>query len=161
MGSYATTTSISEILPGFLASNTTTSDAFGTSFFSRKITDAEAKINSALANRYSLPFSTVPPLCRSLAGDIAAYYAIRSGFTSDGLQRNAYLDDYKEAMETLKAIGEGKMALTYTDGSIVPVNASGRILSSTEGYSPIFALDDPDEWKRDQDEIDDQEDARA
>lgn len=160
MGSYQTTTAISKILPGFLAGNSTTTDEFGTAFFSQKLDDAEARINGVIASRYSLPLSPVPPLLRTLAGDIAAYYAVRSGFTVDGLQRNQYLDDFKEAIQTLALIREGKMSLTYTDGSLVPVNTSGRFMSNTEGYTPVFQRDDPKNWDRDQDEIDDTENSR-
>ena len=160
MGTYATTTSMAEALPGYLKGNTTTTDIAGTNKLSRHIDDAEAEINSAIASRYAMPFATVPPLLRSLARHLAIYYAIRDGFTVDGLQRNAYLDDYKHSMEVIDHLREGQRKLTLTDGSLVPVNTSGRILSSTEGYTPIFGRDDPTKWVRDQDEIDDTADAR-
>jgi phage gp36-like protein len=161
MGSYATTTSIGEILPGFLKGNTTTMDNPGALIFSRYINDAEAEINAAVAGKYSMPFATVPPLLRSLAGNLAAGYAIRNGFSVDSLRRNQYLDDYKRSFELLEKLASGDMKLTMTDGSLAPVNATGRFLSSTENYTPIFGLDDPDQWTRDEDEINDQEDARA
>lgn len=161
MGNYATTTSISQILPGYLKSNTTTSDPDGTAIFSRFIDDAEAEINSALANRYSLPFSPVPPLLRSLSGHIAAYYAIRGGFSTEGRSKNEYLSEYNHSMKVIQDLLEGKRKLTYTDGSLVPVNTSNRFMSSTENYTPIFGRDDPRKWERDQDEIDDTSDSRA
>lgn len=161
MGTYATTTSIGEILPGFLKGNTTTMDDPGTKIFSRLIDDAEAEINGVLANKYSMPFTTVPPLLRALAGHMAAGMAIRNGFSVDSIRRNQYLDDYKRSFEILDKLGKGEMKLTLTDGSLAPVNSTGRFLSNTENYTPIFGLDDPDKWERDQDEIDDQEDARA
>jgi len=160
MGNYATTTSISEILPGFLKGNTTTTDAFGTSVMARRFNDAEAEINGVIAARYSLPFTTVPPLVRSLTAKLAAGYAIRDGFAVEGLRRNQYLDDFKEAKDTLKMLVTGDMKLTYTDGSLVPVNTSSRFKSSAENYTPIFGRDEPKKWTRDQDEIDDTSNAR-
>jgi phage gp36-like protein len=103
----------------------------------------------------------VPPLLRSLAGNIAAGYAIRNGFSVDSIRRNQYLDDYKHSFELLAKLGSGELKLTLTDGSLAPVNSTGRFLSNTENYTPIFGLDDPSQWDRDEDEIDDQEDARA
>lgn len=161
MGTYATTTSISEALPGYLASNTTTMDAAGTNKYSRHIDDAEAEINSVLASRYSLPFTTVPPLCRSLALHMANYYAIRDGFTVEGLSRNQYLDDYKHSMDILNDLRDGKRKLTATNGSLISVNTSGRIISSTLNYTPIFGRDEQSKWTRDDDEVTDQENARA
>lgn len=160
MGLYATTTSISLILPGFLKSNTTSADTEGTAIFSAHIDRAEAKINAAVSSRYSLPFSPIPPLLRSLAEDVASFYAIRGSLTQDGKQKNQYMQDFKDANEALKQILEGALKLTYTDGSLVPPLSTARFLSSHENYTPVFGLDDADQWKRDDDEVDAQDSAR-
>ena len=166
MGSYATTTSISELIPNFLSGNTTSSDTAGTSIFSRHIDRAEGIVNGCVTARYSLPFITattttnVPPILRTITEDLACYFALRGAYTQDGQNKNAYYTDYKTAMETLDGIKNGTVKLAYTDGSLVPTVSTNRFLSSTEGYTPVFGLDDPRVWKRDSDEIDDQEDAR-
>jgi len=165
MGLYATTTSLSELVPNFLRQNTTTSDTAGTSMFSRHIDRAESVVNSAVSRLYSLPFITgttttnVPPILRTLSEDIACYYALRSAYTQDGASKNPYVDAYKVAMDTLNDIADGKIKLADTLGSLVAVRPT-RYLSDKEGYTPIFGLDDPNEWKRDEDEITDQEAAR-
>ena len=161
MGLYATTTSLSELLPHWLVSNTTTSDAAGSNIFSRHIDRAEAEINACVANRYSLPFTStaIPPYLRSLAEDGAAYYTIRGSTVQDLQVRNEMLAPYEIYFERLKDLKDGKIKLTLTDGSIIPVR-TGRFLSSTEGYTQIFGLDDATLWKRDSDEIDDQDSAR-
>lgn len=163
MGLYATTTSISLILPGFLKSNTTTSDSEGVNIFNKHITRAEAKVNSAISSRYSVEGFTsgsIPPLLTKLTEDIATYFVIRStGYRAN--DRNEYLDDYKDAMETLEGLMKGNVKLTYTDGSAVAVNTTARFKSSTEDYTPIFGLDTQTSWKRDSDEIEDQADARS
>ena len=165
MGSYATTTSLSELIPNFLKQNTTTSDAAGTAMFSRHIDRAESVINSAISRLYSLPFITgttttnVPPILRTLAEDIACYYALRSAYTQDGASKNPYLDAYKTALDQLEDLAEGEIKLADTSGSLVAVRSS-RYLSDKEGYTPVFGLDDQDQWKRDGDEITGQEAAR-
>ena len=161
MGSYATTTSISKILPGFLKGNTTTSDTAGMNIFSHQFDNAEAKINAAIASRYDISgFTAIPPLLTKLAEDIAVYRVIRStGYRVD--DKNEYLDDYKDAVNTLKQLMDGEAKLAYTDGSTVAVLSTNRFLSSTKDYTPVAGLDDQDQWKRDSDEVDDQSDARG
>lgn len=161
MGLYATTTSISLILPGFLRDNTTTTDAEGTRQFSKHIDRAEGVVNGYVGQRYSLPFSTVPPLIRAITEDIAVYYAIRGALNQDGKVKNVYLDDYKLAMTTLEKISEGDLALFDTAGSALAELSEHQFLSSTEGYDPIFGNDDPPSWQRDADEIADTEARRS
>jgi len=164
MGRYATTTAIADILPFFLASNTTTSDARGTSVFSKAITQAEAKVNSAVTARYdasSWTSGAIPPLILALSEELACYYAIRAAYTQDGQSRNDYLDDFKSALDTLKKLEEGDIKLTYTDGSLVPTRSGNRFLSTSENYSPVFGLDTATAWKVDPDQVNDLGNART
>lgn len=160
MGSYATTTSLSELFPGFLSGNTTTSDTAGANQFSRHIDRAESVVNSYLTARYSLPFTTVPPILRTISEDLALYFLVRSAYTQDGQNKNQYHDEYKWAMTQLDKIGKGEIKLALTDGSIVAPNTAARIISSDTNYTRIFGKDDPDQWKRDDDEITDTSNAR-
>lgn len=128
---------------------------------SKAITRAEGTVNAALAIRYSLPFSVVPPEVRRLSEDIACYYIIRaSHFQTSGGTKNPYLDDFKSAFDDLRSIAKGEMGLANTDGSLVPVNTSGMFKSSTETYSQIFNLDSPRAWEVDSDQLDDIADDR-
>lgn len=166
MGDYATTTSISNLLPNWLKGNTTTSDAPGTSVFSTHITRAESLVNAAVSVRYSLPFivgtttTNVPPLLRTLSEDIACGYALRGSFAQDGASRNEYPESYFAALDMLKMIQSGQIVLTDTGGSVISTRANARIISSSENYTPVFGLDEPTDWQRDSDEIADQESAR-
>lgn len=161
MGDYATTTSISELLPNFLKSNTTLSDIEGTNIFSRHVTRAEGIINASLAGRYSLPFivgtttTNVPPKVRTVAEDIASYFAIRGAYTQDGEIDNKFRNEYKTALEWLEAVRDGEDNLAYTNGSLVPQQATVRFQSTTKNYTPIFKLDEPSSWQVDPDQIDD------
>lgn len=160
MGSYATTTSISNLIPFFLKGNTTTSDTTGVALFSAQVDRAEGEVNSFLSARFAMPFSTVPPLVRSLTEDIACYYTIRAAYTHDGELQNKFLDDFKSAFVTLESIRDGKTNLAYTDGSLVPSRSSDRYLSNTNDYSPTFNLDSARKWKVSQNRLDDIEDER-
>lgn len=162
MGLYATTTSIPNILPGFLKGNTTSSDTAGVNLFSHHIDRAEARINAAIASRYDIAGFTsgsIPPLLIKLTEDIAAYRVIRATAYRVA-DRNEYLEDYKAAEDAIEQLIKGEINLTYTDGSSVAAISASRFLSNTKEYTPIAGLDDEQNWGRDSDEIDEQSSAR-
>lgn len=160
MGLYATTTSIPNLLPQFLKGNSTGSDAAGAAAFSAHIDRAEALVNSRLTNRFALPFTTVPPLVRSMAEDIACFYALRAAIAQDGQVDNKQIERFASGFETLELVAGGKMGLAMTDGSAFSANSANRIKSSTLGYSPTFNLDEPKDWAIDEDRLSDIGDAR-
>lgn len=167
MGVLATTTSISELIPRFLSGNTTTSDTSGTNLFSRHIDRAEGIVMSYAGSRYdvsgfrvSTSTTDVPPILRTLAEDIACYYAIRGSYVQDGQLKQEYVDKYEAAMATLEAIRDGKTGLSYTGGATVAPRTS-RFVSSTEEYAPVFNMDKPESWDVDPDQLDDIEDDRG
>lgn len=162
MGTYATTTSISELMPGYLIGNTTTSDTPGVNLFSRHIDRAEGIVNAYIGTRYNIVAMTTtnyPPIMRTLSEDIACWYAARAAYVQDGGKKQEYLDKFEMAMDTLKDIRDGETGLTYTNGAEVPPKSSSRFLTDTD-YTPVFGLDDPESWKVDEDQIDDLENAR-
>lgn len=161
MGSYVTSTSYSLILPGFLKSNTTASDAEGTSIFTRQVNNAEGIVNSAISSRYSISgFTAIPPILRKITEDIAVYNIIKStGFRAN--DRNEYLDDFKDSMNLLNEIKGGTTKLTYTNGSLVGQLNTSRFLSNKSDYAPITNLDDQQNWKVDSDELDDIDNDRS
>lgn len=159
MGVYATTTSISELVPRFLIGNTTTSDTAGTAIFSRHIDRAEGRVMAYASARYDVSgfrvgttTTNVPPLLRSLAEDVASWYAVRGSHVQDGQLKQQYLAEYEDALRVLESIRDGKTALAYTDGSEVPVR-SGMYGSSTEGWAPVFDMDGEGNWKVDPDQL--------
>ena len=153
MGKYATTTSISVRLPGFLIDDTTTSDTTGTQTFSEFIDKAETMFDSSVARKYNLPFTVVPPLARELSFGMATWYTIRAFSTRDWPNRNEMLDDYEKSFETLGKVVEGEIRLTLTDGSeIVP--SEDLLQSNREGQSSIFNIDNQTKWKPDEQRLD-------
>ncbi len=161
MGNYATTTSIPYVLVNFLKGNAIVSDAFGATLCAHHIANAEAVVNSHLAVRYSMPFTTIPPDVRRLSEQIAAYNIIKSSTYQDVKQKNPYLDEFETAFDQLKMYSNGDIPLTYTDGSLVPTLSNNLFLSSTDNYTQIFGRDDATAWDRDEDEIEDTENARG
>ena len=166
MGFLATTTSISELLPGYLIGNTTASDTLGTAIFSRHMDRAEGMVMAAMAVFYdtgSFTTTNYPPYMRALAEDITCFFAIRGASTQDGQTQNKNLDEFRPSYDLVQSVlsGEKKDAipLAYTDGSAVPLKSSVRFLTSTN-YTPIFGKDEPEAWARDSDEISDQEASR-
>ena len=155
MGSYATNTSMPQLLSQFYKDNDIAFDSGGATMASKAITRAEGTVNAALATRYSLPFTTVPPEVRRISEDIACYYIIRaSHWQTSGGTKNAYLEDFKSAFEDLKSIAKGEMGLALTNGSLVPVNTSAMFKSTTEDYEQIFNLDDTTAWAVNPDQLD-------
>lgn len=154
MGLYATTTSISVKLPNFLIGDTTTSDSIGTATFSAYIDKAEAMFNGCAAMRYDLPFATVPPLARELSFEMAAWYTIRAFGSRDWPNRNEMLDDFQRAFDDLERLKDGSLRLTLTDGSLIEPRTT-LLQSNRTGQQSIFEVDNPMNWKVDEDRKDD------
>lgn len=149
MGLYATTTSISVLMPNFLVGNTTTSDAYGAAIWSKAAERGEAEVIASVVARYdpsTWTSGSIPPLVVKLSEDLACLYAMRSAMTQDSQIKNPNLADWESAYDTLTLIQQGIKKLNYTNGSLVPTRSSSRFLSSTQGYSPTFNLDDERAW---------------
>jgi len=159
MGLYATTTSFTNLIPNLLAGNST-ADSAGVDALNAHITRAESVVNSYNSSRYSLPFTTVPPLVRTLSEDLASYFHIRGVSVQDGQRDNPWYTSYKLALEMLKDIKDGGMGLSLTDGSVLSPNSSSKFLSSTDGYAQTFNLDAPENWDVDSDRKDEIADGR-
>lgn len=167
MGRYATTTSISLLLPNWLSGNTTTSDTYGTAIWDQASVDAEGEVNSSLVARYDPSSWTttgtpaIPPLVIKLTQDLACLYAVRAAITQDAQVKNMDLDKWERAHQTLAEIQSGDKKLAYTDGSLVPSRSGQRISSSTQNYAHIFGVDDEKRWGVDSQQIDDLESERS
>lgn len=160
MGTYATTSSFTNLLPYLLKGNST-SDSTGVAILSAQITRAESIVNSYVSARYSLPFSVVPPIIRTLSEDLTSCFTIRGSYVQDGQRENKYDEAFcKQAYAILEGIKKGEIPLTLTDGSLVSTKTTTRILSSTENFAPTFNLDDPDNWEVDSDRLDEIEGGR-
>lgn len=160
MGNYATTTSFSALIPNILAGNTTTADAAGEAALAAHIIRAESVVNSYISARYSLPFTVVPPIVRTLSEDIASWFHIRGVSAQDGQRDNPWYLTYKEDLKILTDIRDGKTQMALTDGSAVGPISTNRFISSTQGFAQTFNLDSPESWAVDPDREDEIADGR-
>lgn len=157
MGTYVANTDIETLLPGFYRGGSAGSDANGAAMATRMIVKAEALVNGAAATRYSMPFTTIPPDMIRIAQELTCYYLIEATTYQEG-KENSATKRFERVFDDVKALREATLVLTYTNGSLVPTKTA-RMTTNTD-YTPIFGLDDPKDWKVDQREIDDQEEAR-
>lgn len=156
MGLYATTTSLALLIPNAMSGNTTSSDSEAVATFSKHIDRAEAEINGVVAERYSLPFSVVPPAVRAWSEDLACFYFLRAAIAQDGRVGDSSAGMFKDAYERLRdARDKGfRDILTLTDGSVLSPITAGRFKSTTEGEGPVFDLDTSTSWNVDEVRLD-------
>lgn len=124
------------------------------------VTKAEADIDSAVSKRYSLPFSSTPPLIKSLAQDLTMYYIARRYFTQNKKDKNDWVTEYRtNAFEVLDDLAKGDMLLL--DGSKQVISArtdQNQIWSNvtdTTDYNPTMDERDPSSQRIDPRKLDD------
>lgn len=168
MGSYLTTTSILSIIPGLPQTSSSAGYSATAAVVDRQITRAEGYVNGKLAQRYEVPFTStsVPPLVVTLTEDIATFYCFRSFFTQDNQNYSGYLDNFKDANDTLKEIQKGDIDLIDPSGNLVSereISAGSDdadISSNVTDKQPFFDVDDAEDWDFNSDLLDDIRDKR-
>ena len=146
MGAYVTLATMLTVMPGLPQTTTAVGYIDTASRVNTHINRAESKVNGKLAIRYVTPFTTtsVPPNVRTITEDIATYYIYRSFFSSDSQNYNDYLDSYKEAIDDLIDIRDGKSDLADTQGALIedrPSTGDIDLYSNTDGEQPFFDID--------------------
>lgn len=123
------------------------------------ITRADNLINARISNRYSVPFTTVPPIVETLSIEISAYFVMTTLFTNDSQNKNEWVEVFKASIETLKNISDGKIEIIDSDGNAVTSRVQS-IKSTMQGHTPVFDLDSSENWAVDSDLQDEISDAR-
>lgn len=119
----------------------------------KAVTKADAKINSILPSEIVTAIeSSTPEVIKSIAEDIGAYYVMRGLYSAENPNRTEWLNEYKDAIQSLIDIRDGKAEI---DGITIEEQ---QILSSTEDYKSTFDTRDETTWGVDSDRIDDLED---
>lgn len=126
---------------------------------------AEALINGKLARRFTIPPTdngSAPPLLTAIATDLAIYRVLGLRiFTQEKQNKSEWVDRYKEALETLKALENGEMELLAADNSVVaPRTDIMECWSNNMGYAPTFNEASFEASIQDEDKIDDIVDER-
>lgn len=118
----------------------------------KSIIKADAEIRSAFSSDLLAALDaleTTPAIIKSLSEDIASYFVMRGLYSGNTPSINAWIEKYKEAKETLKAIAEGTKQI---EGITVDV---GAIQSSTKDYKRTFDERDETNWKTDPNKLED------
>jgi phage gp36-like protein len=110
------------------------------------IVEAESLINGKIGSRYQLPFSSTPPLVKTLAIEFFEYFWQKSNYTptASGDEVPWLYARYDRLMKLLVQIGEGKLLLFDDDG--VEITTASRKLGMLDSNhlerEPIFNLED-------------------
>lgn len=134
---YTTVSKLTQTLPA-VGSVTTINSAVMAAF----IGDADAVIDSKLANVYTLPLSGTYPLLAMISTDIALYRLMtRRVLTEAQGKESSWPSRYKEAMDLLDKLASGDIPLVSGSGEVLEAaeDGGGVIVSTTENYSPTFS----------------------
>lgn len=141
-------------------------DTATTNLASACIYDAETELKKHLCKRYDFtaaPFlttTTYPPMIVTLAQTLALGYMYENmarGSKEGYARADRYID---RVMENVEALKNGEAQLTLSDGSLVEeIDGDWKILATT-AYSPTFNEDDPENWKVDNNKLEDIADER-
>ncbi len=141
---YTTDTEVKE----FLASLQPATAYAGVSI-TNMITRAQNKIDAKLAGRYVVPFTTVPPLIKDIATEIAAYLVYRVLHASVEVATKSkptiWYQSFLDAMETLQSLANYEESLVDANGNVIAERGS-RIESTTQGYATVFDMDKEENW---------------
>ena len=131
-------------------SNLTSSD-LNDNQLERFISRAEVKINSILAQRYTVPFtSPIPELVTQITEELSVYYILRTLYSGDNVNKNDNVTQWKDdAMNNLQKIVEREIKIIDSSGDEVTENTT--IQTGRSAYTPVFDLDEDINWKVDDD----------
>lgn len=112
---------------------------------------ADDYIDARLYQLYSVPFTTTPPIVRTISTHLASYYVLQMLYVQARTSDNdAWMSSFKDyAYGLLKDIQKGVILLLDSSGNKIGRKAGRGILSSTEDVYPIFNEDDPETWEVD------------
>lgn len=96
--------------------------------FASAIANAQAQVDGKLRRLYTVPFSPVPALVKSMVIDIAGYLATMNYRQEKEIPEiDPIVRRYNRAHDMLLCLAEGHLSLDAPDGSIAPrLNGIGR-----------------------------------
>lgn len=94
---------------------------------------ADAEIDSYLATRYVLPFSSVPVRLKGIAMDVTRYYLF------DARAPEIVVERYKAAVAWLKDVAAGRAAIVEAAGALIPDGDDLKI--SVQASDQVFTDD--------------------
>lgn len=151
MGKYTDATKLRKLYKDIDTSGLIDNDI---EFFIRQ---KENIIDLKLAQRYTLPFSSTPPVIETIASECSLVGILDRYFTSESKSKN----DWREVRATacnslLDALSDGSLTLVDSGGAIISQRTDiGGIQSNTSGYEPTFNRLDETLQQEDQDRLED------
>ncbi len=123
---------------------------------------AEATMRAKWADRYEFPLAP-SPFVETLATDYACYlFLSRRVFTTERQQGSEWVERFKESLDMIDAVAEGKMSIVDSAGGIIATaDSTGRPWSDKKDYCPTFTEDDTRNQFIDADKIEDIQDERG
>jgi phage gp36-like protein len=121
------------------------------------IKQKETIIDLKLAQRYTLPFSSTPPIIETIASECSFIGILDRYFTGETNSKN----DWREVRATacnsiLDALSDGSLTLVDSGGEIISQRTDiGGIQSNTSGYEPTFNRLNETLQREDPDRLDD------
>lgn len=100
---------------------------------SEAIAQADAEINAYLGARFSVPFSPIPEIVRTLSANMAIYHLYARRMEEIPKTR---ADRYNNALKTLGKIAAGEISIGAAEGA---EEMKDRIRSSTSEEDRIFS----------------------
>lgn len=114
---------------------------------------SEAYVDGILATHYTPPFSLNNMIVRDLCIDWAYWRAARFK-----------LDDAVEVkssfFETVGLLKDGQIQMFDADGTLIPQVEKERVWSNTMSYHTAFGMDATEDWRIDEDQVEDDRDKR-
>ena len=155
MPSYTTVENVLDLYPrvGSLSTVTSSNIAF-------YIDQAENEVNGHLVNGYTLPFSSTPPLIRTISTEYSLVKILQRFFTQEIGSDNTYVTQRLESvMDYLTKINSGDVGLFTSSLELIPYNTGDTISSNTMDFNPTFTMLNPIFQQIDADRLDDELDA--
>ena len=154
MPTYTTVPNVLSLYPrvGSLATVNSSSISF-------YIDQAENEINGYLANNYTLPFSSSPPMITTLSTEYSLVKILERFFTQEVGSTNAWVEERKKyIVDTLNKINDGTLGLVTSSGELIVYNSGDTIFSNTMNYTPTFTMLDETLQQIDSDRLEDEYD---
>jgi len=113
-------------------------------------------IDSKLVYKYTVPFTTTPPLVKTIATHLSSYLVLRRIYSNTRGEGFAeWLNMFKDfADNLLKSIFDGECILIDSSGNELSIKSNYGIKISTANYVPIFNEGGELDWEVDDSKVD-------
>jgi len=114
-------------------------------------------IDGKLHYMYTVPFTTTPPVVKTIATHLASYFVLRRIYSKTrGAEGNDWIVTFRDfADELVRGLVDGSITLLDSDGTSLSPKSDYGMKTSTKDYTPIFNDGDELSWEVDEDKVKD------